>query len=249
MTSLMPLIYIAEDEADLASLVASELESFGYRVSCFGDGRSLLESFRRQPADICLIDLGLPDMDGLRCLRELSEQSLSGLIVMTGRGGLADRVLGLELGADDYLIKPFAPRELIARVQSLSRRLQNGASAPPRRNRMLACFGNWQFEPATLLLSGRKQSDGEEEQHTLSNGEANLLTSLLKAPGRILSREQLVNDQTIPYDRSIDSRMSRLRKKLEADPRNPTVIKTLYGAGYMLACKVKWEEREDQGTP
>jgi two-component system, OmpR family, response regulator len=233
------LVYVAEDEPDIANLVASHLHEFGFTVRCFDTGHKLLQAFQQQRADICIIDLGLPDMDGLQCLRELATQSLSGLIILTGRCQPVDRILGLELGADDYISKPFAARELVARVQSLARRLQQNTHTHQRRK--IAHFGNWQFDPATLLLSGQKSADTAQEKHMLSSGEANLLMSLLHSPKRILSREQLINNQTIPYDRSIDSRMSRLRKKIEQDPRNPVIIKTLYGAGYMFTCNVQWQ--------
>tara|TARA_R110002167_G_scaffold328534_1_gene534834 strand:- start:831 stop:1604 length:774 start_codon:yes stop_codon:yes gene_type:complete len=228
------LIYVIEDEADIATLIADALRAFGFRVTTFPTGRQALQAIQQQPADVCIIDLGLPDMDGLTCIRELSANTDTGLVVLTGRDSLTDRVLGLELGADDYITKPFDSRELVARISRLVRRLAIQPQ-PGTCSRKVARIAHWQFDPATLLLS---HDNGDN--HNLSSGEANLLMSLLRSPNRILSREQLISDQTIPYDRSIDSRMSRLRKKLEQNPRQPVLIKTVYGAGYMLAGRVEW---------
>jgi DNA-binding response OmpR family regulator len=199
--------------------------------------RRLLQT--RLPA-LCIVDLGLPDGDGLDLVKKLQSGPPCGVLIVTGRGFLTDRVLGLELGADDYMVKPFEPRELIARVRSILRRFGNAVpgAAGGASGRRVARFGEWQFEPANLTLT-----DGKGKQEELSAAEARLLTSLLENPNRILAREQLAGSRDLAaFDRSIDVRMSRLRKRLRDDPNHPILIKTVYGAGYLFAVSVQWEE-------
>lgn len=232
------LIFIIEDEPDVARTIENSLLSYGYEVESFRTGQAVLQRLQHRKPDICLVDLMLPDMDGLALVRNLGEMSAMGVMVLTGRGDLSDRVLGLEIGADDYLVKPFEPRELVARVKSLARRLEGIQTiAAPRQSRE-AQFGGWRFSLDTLTLN---HEDGREDR--LSVAEAQLLMSLLRSPNRVLSREQLMDDDmddNQPFDRSIDVRISRLRKKLENDSRDPKLIKTIYGAGYLLAASVKW---------
>ena len=227
------LIYVIDDDQDVCDLISRELGYFGFNMRSFLTGAQALQAMRREAPRVCIIDLGLPDMDGMTLVRELASHAGIGVLILSGRGSLPDRVMGLELGADDYITKPFEPRELIARVHSLLRRLGQEMLLPDSMCR--ARFADWRFNPATLTLS---RDDGEEL--TLSAAEGDLLGTLLRTPQQILSRDRLLGDQTIPYDRSIDSRMSRLRKKLEADPKEPRIIKTVYGAGYILATAVEW---------
>lgn len=226
-------IYVVDDDQDVCDLIARELSGFGFDVTVFCTGQQALQAIRRQPPRLCIIDLGLPDMDGMSLVRALGQQARVGVLILSGRGSLPDRVMGLELGADDYITKPFEPRELIARVHSLQRRL--GQAERDEAESRRARFADWHFNPATLTLL---RDSGEEQ--TLSAAEGDLLGTLLRSPQHILSRDRLLGDQTIPYDRSIDSRMSRLRKKLEADPKEPRIIKTVYGAGYIFAVPVEW---------
>jgi len=231
-----PLIFIVEDEADIARLIASSLAEYGFRSESFGTGRALLARARRVQPELAILDLGLPDMDGLQVLRELQEQHPCAALILTGRDGLTDRVLGLELGADDYLVKPFEPRELVARVRSILRRYQKAAAQEPGSHSG-AHFAGWHFDLGRLHLSA---TDGREV--TLSAAEAALLQTLLKRPNKILTREQLIGERDLdPFDRSIDVRISRLRRKLEDDPQDPKIIKTVYGAGYLLCAAVEWE--------
>ncbi|WP_079434268.1 response regulator transcription factor [Zoogloea sp. LCSB751] len=231
-----PLIFIVEDEADIARLIASSLAEYGFRSESFGSGRALLARARRVQPELAILDLGLPDMDGLQVLRELQEQHPCAALILTGRDGLTDRVLGLELGADDYLVKPFEPRELVARVRSILRRYQKAAAQEPGGHSG-AHFAGWHFDLGRLHLS---TADGREV--TLSAAEAALLQTLLKRPNKILTREQLIGERDLdPFDRSIDVRISRLRRKLEDDPQDPKIIKTIYGAGYLLCAAVDWE--------
>jgi DNA-binding response OmpR family regulator len=231
-------IYVIDDDADIRQLVRDVLESYGYGVTTLARGSDARQAIRRQAPDLCIVDLGLPDMDGLTLVRELWEDVRFGVIILTGRAGVSDRVLGLELGADDYVVKPFEPRELVARVNSVIRRreqLAQKAAQPTGRAR----FADWVFDAGDLSLT---HADGRADSLTAS--EARLLTTLLRAPKRVLSRDQLQGDEPesddFPYDRSIDVRISRIRKKIEDDPKSPRLIKTVYGAGYLFAADVNW---------
>ncbi len=237
------LIYVVEDERDIATLVCKELEIFGYEASSFCTGAQATQAIRRRTPALCIVDLGLPDMDGLALVRELCEKHQVGVMILTGRGSLPDRVLGLELGADDYMIKPFDPRALVARVNSLLRRLDKIGQPDSAQLSKLAKFGDWCFDPSTLTLS---HQDGRTD--TLSSAESELLMLFLRAPQQILNRDRLMGDlmgrDSIPYERSIDVRMSRIRKKLEQDPKKPLLIKTVYGVGYLLSVPVAWVSPE-----
>ncbi|MBC7905205.1 MAG: response regulator transcription factor [Rhodospirillaceae bacterium] len=231
-------LYLIEDDADIRRLVCEVLEGYGYAVTAFGSGRDARQAIQRDPPDLCIVDLGLPDMDGLTLVRELWEDVRFGVIILSGRAGVSDRVLGLELGADDYIVKPFEPRELVARVNTVIRRREqlvvSAASGPSARAR----FAEWTFDLGNLTLTA---TDGRQE--SLTAAEANLLVALLRAPKRVLSREQLQGPDTdrddFPYDRSIDVRISRIRKKIEGDSK-PRLIKTVYGAGYLFTADVSW---------
>ncbi len=231
-----PLIFVVEDEADIARLIAGTLAEYGFRSETFGTGRALLARARRVQPELAILDLGLPDMDGLQVLRELQESHPCAALILTGRDGLTDRVLGLELGADDYLVKPFEPRELVARVRSILRRYQKAPASEPASHSAVR-FAGWHFDIGRLSLA---HDDGREV--SLSAAEAALLQTLLKRPNKILTREQLIGERELdPFDRSIDVRISRLRRKLEDDPQDPKIIKTVYGAGYLLCASVEWQ--------
>ncbi|MEH6627015.1 MAG: response regulator transcription factor [Motiliproteus sp.] len=233
------LIYVIEDEADIASLVCRELESFGFDTRSYNTGGQASLAIKHRLPDLCIVDLGLPDMDGMGLVRELCEKHRLGVVILTGRGSLPDRVFGLEVGADDYIIKPFDPRELVARVKSVCRRLENIEPESSTAIGTQVRFADWTFSPPTLTLVS---ATGASEE--LSAAESELLCVLLKSPKQVLSRDQLMGRlmgrESMPFDRSIDVRMSRIRKKLEADPKNPKIIKTVYGAGYMFVADVEW---------
>jgi DNA-binding response OmpR family regulator len=231
------LIYIVDDEADICNLITNQLEKHGYETRSFQTGSHMLQALSRRQPDLCVIDLGLPDMDGIAIVRQLCDEPGLGVIIISGRDSTSDRVLGLEFGADDYLIKPFDPRELVARVNSLFRRfghIETAASQDLSSRR--ARFAGWEYDPNTLSLRTLNQQRNE----TLSAAEAGLLQLLLRSPKQILSRDQLLQGYADPFDRSIDVRMSRIRKKIEDDPRAPKIIKTVYGAGYILTVDVNW---------
>ena len=229
-------ICLVEDDPHVARLIGATLRDFGFAHDWRRTGADLLRLLRSgEVPDLCIVDLGLPDMDGMELVRALRSDGRCGVLILTGRGDTIDRVMGLELGADDYMVKPFEPRELIARVRSILRRYQPEPAAdaePPG----IAHFVGWRFAPGSNTLSS---ADGESS--TLSTAEAQLLKTMLQHPNRILTREQLMGERNLSsFDRSIDVRISRLRRKLEDDPQNPKLIKTVYGAGYLFACAVVW---------
>lgn len=230
-------ILILEDELSIARLIGETLTEYGFVCEQYGTGKAFLDHARRHGADLCIVDLSLPDMDGMevvRCLR--AEGIASAVLILSGRQELSDRVLGLELGADDYVMKPFEPRELVARVRSVLRRYVHSARAEADSVPATASFAGWQFDYGQHQL---KAPDGRCVE--LSASEAALLHVFLQRPNRILSREQLLGEREVePFDRSIDVRISRLRRKLDDDPHEPRLIKTIYGAGYLFTEKVQW---------
>ena len=234
--SSQPAIFVLEDDADVARLICMSLSDYGFRCEHLSTGRQLLARARQSAPDLCIVDLGLPDMDGMQVVRELQDGSPCAVLILTGRNDVTDRVLGLELGADDYIVKPFEPRELVARVRSILRRYQRAPAPEPASERNLARFASWAFDASRHALTA---PDGREM--SLSAAEAGLLATLLRRPNKILSREQLLGERDVdPFDRSIDVRISRLRKRIEPDAGEPAIIKTVYGAGYMFSADVSW---------
>ncbi len=231
------LIAIVEDDPDIARIIEQIFSDFGFRTVWCRSAGDLLRRLRSLQPDLCIIDLGLPDMDGLDVMQRVRGQSACGIVILTGRAHVSDRVMGLELGADDYILKPFEPRELVARVRSILRRRESALSQGMRD---VAQFGGWRFNLGnnTLVTPG-----GEE--HLLSTSEAELLKVFVTNPNRILQREQLMGTRDLaPTDRAIDVRVSRLRRKLEPDPQSPAFIKTVYGAGYLFLAAVEWQGNE-----
>ncbi len=228
------LIYIIDDEPDIRNLVCRELQSYGFKTRSFPSGKTLLAALSTQTPDLCIVDLGLPDMDGIDLVKKICGQPNLGVMILSGRGSPPDRIIGLELGADDYIVKPFVPRELVARVNSFFRRVKKSSQDTDRSEMQCAYFAGWKYNPATLTLS---KGDVESE---LSSAEHELLMQLLQNPKKILSRDQLLGERISPYDRSIDVRMSRVRKKTEVHAKSSGLIKTVYGVGYILTVDVEW---------
>jgi DNA-binding response OmpR family regulator len=229
-------IYVVDDDPEVSRLVVSTLLDFGFEALPCYSAAALRQRLLIRVPDLCIIDLGLPDADGMDLVRLLQAQYSCGVLVLTGRLYASDRVMGLELGADDYVLKPFEPRELVARVRSILRRQHRAPTPEGRVRSTVAEFAGWRFHADSNVL---RSAEGKE--WTLSAGEAKILMVLLQRPNRILDREQLCGDRDLsPLDRSVDVRISRLRRKLEADPQNPTVIRTVYGAGYLFAPEVRW---------
>jgi DNA-binding response OmpR family regulator len=227
-------VFVVEDDPAIRALIERTLRSFGFECSSFEQGQALLKRTRVEQPDFCIVDLGLPDMDGIEVVRELSSRLDCGILILTGRGHTADRVMGLELGADDYMVKPFEERELIARVRSILRRRRAATHGSPQRR--YARFLGWQLDCSSNMLTA---PDGSE--HLLGTAETQVLKCFVEHPHQILTRERLMGDRDLsPLDRSIDVRISRLRKKIEEDAQNPRIIKTVYGAGYIFAATVEW---------
>ncbi len=228
-------IFVVEDTAEVARVLCLALNEYGFRPEHFLTGRDFLHRLRGEAPALCIIDLGLPDMDGIELVRKVRQARGCPIMILTGRQHVTDRILGLELGADDYVVKPFEPREVIARINSILRRSARAAGDGMGENRQ-ALFAGWRFSPdRNLLVSPR----GDEVE--LSLAEARLLEALLERPNRILSRAQLMGERELDsLDRSIDVRISRLRRKLQARPDSPELIKTVYGGGYLLNTSVEW---------
>ena len=233
-------LLVVEDDGEMRLLVARLLHEAGFRVSVARDGREMWEAME-SPAgapDLLLLDVMLPGASGLDLLRRLRERgSRLPVLMLTARGEEMDRVLGLELGADDYVAKPFAPRELVARVRALLRRAAPAEVAPDPRSRRIS-FAGWTLDTARRELTA---PDGASVD--LSGAEYDLLLAFLEHPGRVLSREQLLEVArrrvgVDPFDRTVDVQVSRLRRKIEPEEDSPQIIKTIRGAGYVFVAEV-----------
>jgi two-component system, OmpR family, response regulator len=238
-TQTDPHVLVVDDEADVRDLVAEYLSKNDLRVSAVASGRDMFETFDREAIDLVLLDLRLPGEDGMQLARSLRERATVPIVLLTGRDEEADRVMGLELGADDYVTKPFSPRELLARLRAVLRRYQVQATLPERdHTRRAFRFSGWELNLRTRRLVSPRGHSVE-----LSNGEFSLLVALCRAPQRVLTRDQLLSMSRLHeaevYDRTIDVQVRRLRLKLETDAANPTLIITERGAGYRLACDVE----------
>ena len=233
-----PDIHIAvlDDEADITQLLATYLHGHGYRVSQLHHGRALMRLMPVDPPALVLLDLGLPGEDGFAIARQLREHWRCGLVIVTGRADAVDKVVGLEVGADDYVTKPFDLRELLARIKAVLRRTSAGAApdivaTAPRGARHR--FAGWELDAAA-----RRLIDAQGREVLLTSGEFDLLMAFVEHPGRVLSRDFLLEQtrgrEAAPFDRTIDVQVGRLRKKLELDVDVPQIIKSVRGAGYIL---------------
>ena len=234
VSSLPPHILALDDDPSIRDLIADYLGANELRVTAVASGRELSEAMARDLVDLVILDLRLPGEDGMQIARRLREESLIPILMLTGRIDEADRVMGLELGADDYLTKPFSPRELLARVRALLRRAKAQATVADAIAKVRAYrFGGWELNVGLRRL---KSAQGEGVE--LTNGEFSLLTAFLSAPQRVLTRDQLLELSRMHnaevYDRSIDVQILRLRRKIEPDPAHPTYIRTERGAGYLF---------------
>ncbi len=233
-------ILVVDDQKEVCDVVHEYLSSEGYRVSVAHDGAAMRRVLAQDRADLVILDVMLPGDDGLTLARGLREQSDVGIIILTGRGETLDRIIGLEMGADDYLPKPFHLRELLARVKSVMRRVSlrawpaDGPPAGPNQAR----FAGWHLDLAARELFS--PSGGEVR---LTTGEFNLLAAFVSNANRVLSRDRLLdlarNREAGPFDRTIDVQVGRLRRKLEPDPQKPTLIKTVRGTGYIFTPTVE----------
>ena len=235
------LIYLLEDDPDIAHLIERSLGQQGFTTRIFRRHADFEREVRRQTPDLCLIDLALPDGDGMDVVANGVLPRNVPRVIVTGRGAVTDRVVGLEIGADDCIVKPFEPRELVVRLRAVLRRsrlVQDAAGGANRR--LVARFGGWKADLGACML---QRVDGTTL--SLSSAETNLLEAFLRAPGRVLSRSNLMDATGArhgePFDRSMDARISRLRRKLDAHSQGQELIRTVYGAGYILTADVDWE--------
>jgi two-component system OmpR family response regulator len=227
-------VLVVDDDAAIRDLIGSYLEREDFKVSAVADGKAMARVLAEKPINLIILDLKLSGEDGLALMRARSDADIPVIVVTGHRRDEADRIIGLELGADDYVTKPFSMRELLARVRAVLRRVETGQRrSREKEKRARYCFAGWELETRARRL---KSPSGETVP--LTAGEFNLLTTFLQSPHHVLSREQLlaasrVHDEEV-FDRSIDVQILRLRRKLEANPSEPTLIKTERGAGYIL---------------
>jgi two-component system OmpR family response regulator len=231
-------VLVVDDDAGVRSLVTDYLSQNDFRVTAVSTGKEMMSVLASEAIDLIVLDLKLPGEDGLTLARKLRETSNISIIMVTGRLDEADRVMGLELGADDYVTKPFSPRELLARIRAVMRRYQPPEPLPGRDDGLRAYrFSGWELNVRLHRLT----SPGGKHV-ALTNGEFSLLVAFLTSPQRVLNRDQLLDlsrlHSTEVYDRSIDVQILRLRRKIEADPADPQLIRTERGAGYVFCAPV-----------
>jgi DNA-binding response OmpR family regulator len=229
---------IVEDDPDVRAVLERCLTSDGYRVTALATAAGLDEALSGGDIDLVIVDVGLPDADGLALTGQLRQRHDVGIIIVSGRGDLTDRVVGLELGADDYITKPFEPREVLARVRSVLRRNERNKAAPSEGGtRLLYRFNGWSVD-----ITAQALFDSEGAPVPLTSGEYKLLEVFVTRPNRVLSRDQLLElvyaNDTPAFDRSVDVRVGRLRKKLGDPSGQPQLIKTVRNGGYIFAGKV-----------
>ncbi len=243
----LPHVAVLDDETDITQLLANYLQPQGFRVSQVHSGRALLALMASDAPALVLLDLGLPGEDGFVIARQLREHWRCGLVILTGRGDAIDKVVGLEVGADDYVTKPFDLRELLARIKAVLRRIAPAEPAPPPPpaapapvavmappvERARLRFAGWELDTAARRLVG---ADGAEV--VLTSGEFELLQVLARHAGRVLSRDYLLEQtrgrEAAPFDRTIDVLVGRLRRKLDDSADEPQLIKSVRGAGYLF---------------
>jgi two-component system OmpR family response regulator len=240
MSNLLPHLLIVDDDAEIRQLLGQFLQEHGFHVTLAKDGKEMFEVFAEHSFELIILDLMLPGDDGLTLCRKLRTQSNLPIIMLTAAGEEVDRIVGLEIGADDYLSKPFNPRELLARIRAILRR-SNSSNSEEATD--LLTHDTYQFSGWTLDRTARQLLSPEDIEITLSAGEFELLVVLLEHPQQVLSRDQLLdhtkNREAGPFDRSIDIQVSRIRHKIEEDSKKPTLIKTVRGGGYVLSTAVK----------
>jgi DNA-binding response OmpR family regulator len=228
-----PHIAVVDDEVEITLLLANYLQANGFRVSQLHDGAALFRLMAEDRPGLVLLDVGLPGADGFSVAREIRARWSCGLVMVTGRGDAVDKVVGLEIGADDYVTKPFDLRELLARVKAVLRRtsaIEASAATEPGKRRS---FAGWELD-----LAARRLLNPLGCEVALTSGEFELLATLVAHAGRVLSRDFLLEQtrgrEAGPFDRTIDVQVGRLRKKLEKDSDDPQIIKSVRGAGYIL---------------
>lgn len=242
-------LLIVDDDEKTRNMLESYFSAEGFRVLLAASGAEMRSLISGPEIDLVLLDIGLPGEDGLKLAGELRQNSNIGIIMVTGRGDIVDRVVGIELGADDYISKPFHLREVLARVKAVLRRIGAGARSkdaepPDPGDDVALSFDKWRFYPDRRYLV-----DARGEEVALTTGEYDMLTALVRNAGRVLTRDQLMDltrgRRWDAFDRTIDAQICRLRRKLEPDPRHPTLIKSVRGVGYVFTARV----RQISGAP
>jgi len=232
-----PHILVVDDNQEIRELLTRFMTKHGLRISTTPDGNGMREILERETIDLIVLDLMLPEEDGLTLCRQIREKSTIPIVMLTALGDDSDRIVGLEMGADDYVPKPFNARELLARIKAVLRRVQGVPAADETRKENVIRFGKWTFD-----LSKRELAPEGGAAVLLSTGEFNLLHAFVRHSGQVLSRDQLLDitqgRTAAPFDRSIDTQVSRLRRKLEDNPREPKIIKTVWGGGYVFTPSV-----------
>ncbi len=232
-----PHILIVDDDREIRTLLQHFLTEHGFRVTPAADGKGMMAALKTGRFDLIVLDLMLPGEDGLQLCRKLRQEMALPVLMLTAMSAETDRILGLELGADDYMTKPFSPRELVARIKAILRRA--GSSAEREAERPSAySFAGW-----TLEIGKRQLCSAEGALLPLTSGEFDLLLAFAEHPQRILSREQLLDitrgRSSLLFDRSVDVQVSRLRRKIETDPNLPELIKTVRSGGYIFTPAVQ----------
>jgi two-component system OmpR family response regulator len=229
---------IVEDDPDIRALLEKCLGADGYRVTSLEAASGLDELLAQGDIDLLIVDVGLPDADGLALTQQIRRHHDIGIIIVSGRGDLTDRVIGLEIGADDYITKPFEPREVLARVRSVLRRGKRGKPT----EEMGELRRRYRFNGWTIDLASQTLLDSADAVVPLTSGEYKLLETFITHANRVLSRDQIMDyictNDTPAFDRSIDVRIGRLRRKINDDTAHPALIKTVRNAGYMFAGSV-----------
>lgn len=230
-------ILVVDDDARIRQMLTRYFEGEGYRVSATADGPAMRDCLGKAAVDLILLDLVLPGgEDGLALARDIRSRSNIPIIMLTGRDDVIDRIVGLEVGADDYIAKPFHLREVLARVRSVLRRHQSPAAKSGDETTEKLCFDGWQ-----LNVSRRQLFAADGSAVALTTGEFDMLCVLVRHAGRVLTRELLMDltrsRNMAAYDRTIDAQVARLRKKIENDPKNPTLIKSVRNVGYVFSVK------------
>lgn len=237
-TNSSPHLLVVDDDREICDLLARFLTKHGYRVTTARDGREMRKALVEWRIDLVILDLMLPGEDGLSLCRELRAKSAIPIIMLTAMGEETDRIVGLEMGADDYLPKPFNPRELLARAKAVLRRADGAVQSVPRTGGNVLRFAEWKLD-----LNRRRLESPEGALVDLTAGEFDLLVAFAEHPQRVMNRDQLLDLSrgrgAIPFDRSVDIQVSRLRRKIEADPKEPELIKTVRGGGYVFTPSVE----------
>ncbi|WP_159868056.1 response regulator [Novosphingobium sp. 9U] len=238
-----PKVLLVDDEAALREPLAEYLTRQGFLITAAANAAEARSRLREDKPDIVLLDIMMPGEDGLSLCRHLVESRDIPVIFLTARGEATDRIVGLEIGADDYVVKPFEPRELVARIRSVLRRA--GRSAVPATENEIFEFEGWRLDPLK-----RRLSDREGAVVAISSVEFRLLMAFLEHPRQVLDRDRLLDmvqgREAHLFDRAVDNQVSRLRRKIEVDSRNPQLIQTVWGGGYMFAADVKRIVQDDE---